>query len=138
MRIDGACSCGAIRIEAEADPEKVQICHCTDCQTGTGSAFRVSIPVAGANFKMTGKPSIFVKTTAESGNPRAQAFCGTCGAPIYSTSPGEGVQGSYMVRVGILRQRDQLMPKRQNWFRSARAWVTSMDAIPKNEKQPKA
>ena len=40
-----------------------------------------------------------------------------------------------MVRVGILAQRDQLAPKRQNWFRSARAWVTSMDALPKNQKQ---
>jgi hypothetical protein len=64
-----------------------------------------------------------------------QAFCPTCGTPLYSTSPGEGVQASYMVRVGILRQRDQLAPKRQNWFRSAQPWVTAMDAIPKNQKQ---
>jgi hypothetical protein len=40
-----------------------------------------------------------------------------------------------MVRVGILQQRDQLAPQRQNWFRSARNWVTAMDGIPKNEKQ---
>jgi hypothetical protein len=40
-----------------------------------------------------------------------------------------------MVRVGILAQRDLLAPKRQSWFRSARDWVTRMDAIPKNEKQ---
>jgi hypothetical protein len=39
-----------------------------------------------------------------------------------------------MVRVGILRQRDQLTPRRQNWFRSARAWVTELSAIPRNEK----
>jgi hypothetical protein len=45
------------------------------------------------------------------------------------------VQASYMVRVGILRQRDQLLPRRQNWFRSARSWVTDLAAIPKNEKQ---
>ena len=135
MKIDGACACGAIRIEGEAEPERTQICHCTDCQTGTGSAFRVSIPVPGATLRMTGKPAIYLKTTAESGNPRAQAFCPTCGSPIYSTTPGEGVQSSYMVRVGILRQRDQLTPRRQNWFRSARSWVVAIDVIPKNEKQ---
>jgi hypothetical protein len=135
MKINGACHCGFIAIEGEADPERVTICHCTDCQTGTGSAFRVSIPVPGASFKMTGEPANYLKTTADSGNPRLQAFCGKCGSPIYSTSPGEGVQPSYMVRVGILEQRDRLMPKRQNWFRSARPWVTSLDAIPKNEKQ---
>ena len=84
---------------------------------------------------MTGTPATYLKTTAESGNPRLQAFCPRCGSPIYSTSPGEGTQPSYMVRVGILRQRDQLAPKRQSWFRSARSWVTGMDAIPKNQKQ---
>jgi hypothetical protein len=75
MKVEGACHCGLITIEAEVDPERVMICHCTDCQTGTGSAFRVSIPVAGINFKMNGQPTIYLKTTAESGNPRAQAFC---------------------------------------------------------------
>jgi hypothetical protein len=135
MKIDGQCSCGAIKIEGEADPEKTQICHCTDCQTSTGTAFRISIPVPGATFKMTGQPNIYVKTTADSGKPRVQAFCGTCASPIYSTTPGEGVQPSYTVRVGILRQRDQLTPRRQIWWRSARPWVTGLDAVPKSEKQ---
>jgi hypothetical protein len=138
MKIDGACHCGFISIEGEADPQTVQICHCTDCQTGTGSAFRVSIPVPGASFKMSGQPTNYLKTTSDSGRPRLQAFCPQCGSPIYSTSPGDGVQSSYMVRVGILRQRDQLTPQRQNWFRSARAWVTHLDAVPKNEKQASA
>lgn len=138
MRIDGACHCGFIKIEGEADPQKTQICHCTDCQTGTGSAFRVSIPVPGTTFKMAGQPTLYVKTTADSGRPRVQAFCPKCGSPIYSTTPGEGVQPSYTVRVGILRQRDQLIPRRQNWFRSARAWVIELGAVPKNEKQAPA
>jgi hypothetical protein len=138
MRIDGACHCGFITIEGEADPERAQICHCTDCQSGTGSAFRVSIPVPGAAFKMTGQPSLYLKTTADSGKPRLQAFCPKCGSPIYSTTPGEGMQPSYMVRVGILRQRQQLIPRRQNWFRSARSWVTELAAVPKNEKQAPA
>ena len=135
MRIDGSCHCGFIAIEGEADPEKVQICHCTDCQTGTGSAFRISIPVPGASFKMSGQPTTYLKTTADSGRPRVQAFCGKCGSPIYSTTEGDGVQPSYTVRVGILRQRDQLAPRRQQWFRSARPSVTELASVPKNEKQ---
>ena len=135
MRVTGVCHCGAITIEGEADPEKVGICHCTDCQTGTGSAFRVSVPVAGATFRMSGEPASYLKTTAESGNPRLQAFCPRCGSPIYSTTPGDGRQPSYMVRVGILRQRNEFMPKRQNWFRSAQPWVTGLAAIHRNETQ---
>jgi hypothetical protein len=34
-----------------------------------------------------------------------------------------------------LRQRDQFVPRRQNWYRSARAWVTEIGSIPTNEKQ---
>ena len=135
MKIDGSCSCGNIKIEGEADPDKASVCHCTDCQTGTGTAFRISIPVKGDSFKVTGEPTIYIKTTADSGNPRAQAFCGKCGSPLYSTTPGEGPQAMYIVRVGILKQRDQLEPKRQIWWRSARPWVTGLDAIRKIEKQ---
>lgn len=135
MRIDGACHCGSITIEGEVDPATVSICHCTDCQTSSGSAFRVSVLVPGPTFKMTGKPATYIKTTAESGNPRVQAFCPTCGAPIYSTTPGDGPQAAYIVRVGILRQRDQLAPQRQIWFRSARDWIMGLDGVKKVEKQ---
>lgn len=135
MNIHGSCSCGFLTFEAEADPGKVSICHCTDCQTSTGSAFRVNVRVPGSTFRMlSGTPTIYVKTTADSGNPRAQAFCPRCGAPVYSTTPGDGPQPTYVVRVGVLRERDQLEPKAQNWTRSARRWVTEIGALPGNEK----
>jgi hypothetical protein len=86
MKVDGACHCGFIKIEAEVNPEKVTICHCTDCQSGTGSAFRVSIPTPGNSFKMTGQPVIYEKV-AESGNRRAQGFCPKCGSPIFPRRP---------------------------------------------------
>ncbi len=135
MKVDGGCACGAIKIEAEADPEKTQLCHCTDCQTATGTAFRVSVPVPGATLKLTGTPATYVKTTADSGNPRVQGFCGTCGTPLYSTTPGEGVQQMYVLRVGILRQRDQFAPRKQIWARSARNWLPQLDSVPRFEKQ---
>ena len=38
MKIDGACHCEAIAFEADVNPESVVICHCTDCQTMSGTA----------------------------------------------------------------------------------------------------
>ena len=38
------------------------------------------------------------------------------------------------MRVGILRQRDEFVPKKQNWFRSAMPWITTLPGIAKNEK----
>ena len=85
MKIDGRCHCGAIAYEAEIDPAKVLVCHCTDCQSLSGSAFRVAVPAEGGSFKLrSGKPKVYVKTTAESGTHRDQAFCPDCGSPIYA------------------------------------------------------
>jgi len=36
MKVQGSCHCGRITYEAEVDPGRVSLCHCTDCQTVTG------------------------------------------------------------------------------------------------------
>ncbi len=134
MHIDGGCHCGNITYEAEIDPEAVSICHCTDCQHLTGTAYRVNVRVRKEDLKMHGgKPKIYVKT-AESGNQRAHAFCPECGTPLYSTSTDADPQ-TYGLRVGTARQRAQLPPKRQGWHRSAMAWTKQIDALPKIETQ---
>jgi hypothetical protein len=134
MKIDGACHCGYITFEAEADPARTSICHCTDCQTLSGSAFRLSIPAAEGTFKLTGgEPAVYVKT-AESGSKRAQGFCPRCGTSIYATSVGDGPK-TYNVRVGSVRQRDQLVPKRQIWARSRQPWLAELGTINALDKQ---
>jgi hypothetical protein len=131
MKIDGHCHCGAISFEAEVDPEAVHICHCTDCQTLAGSAFRVNVRVPAADFALHGTPKTYVKT-AESGNRRRHAFCGECGAPIYACDADN--PQSYGLRLGTITQRALLAPKRQAWRRSALPWVDALAAIPAAEK----
>src|ERR671922_1759533 len=106
MKIDGGCHCGHITYVAEIDPDKVGICHCTDCQTLSGSAFRVSVPAAKEAFSLRGgEPKIYVKT-AESGNKRAQAFCPECGTALYAGAVDN--TGPLGLRLGTIKQRDQL------------------------------
>jgi len=89
MKIDGCCHCGYITYEAEIDPEKVMICHCTDCQTLCGSAFRTVALTREGTFKLlSGELKIYVKT-GENGAKRPQSFCPECGTPIYSTTVGD-------------------------------------------------
>lgn len=134
MKIDGACHCGFITFEAEADPEKTAICHCTDCQTLSGSAFRTAIPVPAATFRLlSGEPATYVKT-ADSGAKRAQGFCPRCGTALYATS-AEGKPAVYSVRVGTVRQRDRLVPRSQVWTRSRLPWVCMLVALPSIETQ---
>ena len=135
MQIDGRCHCGHIAYEAEVDPETVVICHCTDCQTLSGSAFRTVVFTREGTFKLlTGELKTYVKT-GESGNERAQTFCPECGTPIYSGSVGDGPK-VHGLRVGSVRQRDRLVPREQYWFRSSQAWLADLACIGRLEKQP--
>jgi hypothetical protein len=123
MKIEGQCHCGQITYEAVANADKVTICHCTDCQTLTGSAYRANVQASAETFVLrTGQPKIYIKT-AESGTKRAHAFCPACGAPIYSCAITD--PPTYSLRVGGITQRAELRPTRQIWCRSALPW--SMD-----------
>ena len=135
MKVDGACHCGRIRFEAEADPSTVVICHCTDCQTLSGSAFRTVVPTRRGSFRLlSGAPRVYVKT-ADSGNQRQQTFCADCGTPIYSAPIGEGAK-VVSLRVGNIRQRALLIPSDQYWHRSAQTWLGALPALKKRETQP--
>jgi hypothetical protein len=134
MKIDGRCHCGYISYEAEIDLEKVLICHCTDCQTLSGSAFRTVALTREDTFRLlSGTLKIYVKT-AESGSKRSQAFCPECGTPICSGTLGDGPK-IHGVRVGTTRQRHALVPKNQIWSRSSPRWLGEMSAIPNNQTQ---
>jgi hypothetical protein len=133
MRIDGSCHCGLITYQAEIDPDQVKICHCIDCQSLSGSAFRVVAPAPAAQFTISGEPTIYIKT-AESGSRRLQAFCPTCGSPIYATSADDQPPW-YMIRVGTARQRNQLVPKAQCWYRSSQGWIADISSLPRLETQ---
>ncbi len=134
MKVDGACHCGNISFKVEIDEGKVIICHCTDCQTLSGAAFRTVAFAPDSSFELlTGEMKLYVRT-AENGNQREQTFCPECGSPIYSTSPGKGPK-LLGIRAGTIRQRDKLKPVKQYWSRSAQDWLGELDSIPKIEKQ---
>lgn len=134
MKIDGSCHCGKIAYQAEVDPDAVGICHCTDCQNLTGSPYRATIQAPASGFTiLRGEPKIYIKTTAESGNRRAHAFCPECGSPIYAAAI-ENPQ-VYSLRVGSIKQRAQLHPKGQIWCRSALPWSMDLSRIEKLDRQ---
>jgi len=132
MKIHGQCHCGELTYEADVNPGQVSICHCTDCQILTGTAYRVSVPAKAADFRiLSGVPKIYVKT-AESGNARAQAFCATCGTPIYASDVNQ--PQVFNLRTGAIAERAALKPVRQIWCRSALDWVQHLDGMEMREK----
>ncbi len=134
MQVDGGCHCGAIKFTAVINPDAVGICHCRDCQIMSGTAFRVAAGTREADFQLqSGTPKIYVKT-AESGNPREQAFCADCGSHIYATSVG-GEDRMLMIRAGTLNQFGDLTPARQIWAGEGHEWAQHIGDMPALEKQ---
>lgn len=130
MNVTGNCHCGEVEFTAIVDENSVLICHCNDCQTLSGSAFRTVVKSQLNGFTFTkGKAKEYIKLAA-SGNKRAQGFCQHCGSSLYACN--QALEDRiYSVRVGVLKQRGQLMPKSQNWCNAAMPWLTQLNLIPR-------
>ena len=136
MNIDGTCLCGQIKFEAIIDPETATICHCTDCQINSGTAFGYVVGAINDSFNLLkGELSFYIKL-ADSGAKRELAFCGKCGTRIYA-KPESGKPGFFGLRVGTIRQRKSLQPKRQAWKKSCLDWVECIETDQTFETQPK-
>jgi hypothetical protein len=127
MKIDGGCHCGEIRFEAEVNPHRTIICHCTDCQTISGAPYRVNVVAPTAKFRMTGAPKTYVKV-GSSGDRVVTAFCGDCGSALYSCK-GDDPEFLF-VRVGSVNQRAELVPEAQGFASSAMPWARDISLIP--------
>lgn len=131
MQVHGSCHCGSVQYEAAVDPERTTICHCTDCQKLTGSAYRVSVPAEEGSFRLTsGEPTIYVKV-GDSGSHRAQAFCPTCGSPLYTYDADS--PKIYGLRVGCIAERQALVPRKQKFCRSALQWTESLHGMERRD-----
>ncbi|CCK77198.1 Glutathione-dependent formaldehyde-activating, GFA [Oleispira antarctica RB-8] len=128
MEITGQCHCGELKFTARVNPEKTLICHCSDCQRLSASAFRTAVmsELNGLTFTQ-GQPKEYIKI-AESGNHRAQGFCQNCGTGIYATSVSDEPK-VYAIRVGAVDQSAALVPVFQIFCRSAQSWVNDIGAI---------
>lgn len=131
MQVTGNCHCGAISFTATIDPAKVVVCHCADCQQLSGAPFRAVVPVPAENVALTGHPKHYTKV-AESGNRRAQAFCGECGTQLYATEADE--PKVLNLRLGCVNERAQLVPAVQIWGESAMPWRQQLDNVPVHSK----
>lgn len=125
MQITGACHCGAIRYTAEIDPDLIGICHCTDCQRLTGSAYRVTAATLAGTFHVDHGVARRYRKIGDSGQPSDQFFCGDCGSPLWR----ESADGEIGIRLGTIDQRRDLKPHHQTWKGSALPFVFDLGGL---------
>ena len=130
MRITGGCFCKKIRYTANIDPKTVTICHCTDCQINSGTAYGVVVSVTNEEFILEDGKLTYFEKIADSGARRSLAFCSSCGTRIYA-KPADEKPGHFGIRVGTVDQRESLISRQQAWFNSALDWVTDITNLKK-------
>jgi hypothetical protein len=103
-----------------------------DCQAISGAPYRATVPAVAGKFMLRGEPRTYVKTSS-SGNELVLAFCGDCGAALYSAKREN--PSVFNLRLGAVKQRAQLVPKAQFWCRSAMPWVMDISRLPQSPDQ---
>ncbi|MEI8623869.1 GFA family protein [Pseudoalteromonas sp. B137] len=124
-----------LNIKAKSQNNNALVCHCSDCQRMSSGPFRAVIIAEPNSVVFTqGEPKEFVKT-AQSGNKRAQGFCGTCGTTLYATNEAKADR-VYGLRIGAVDQRDQFTPTAQIWAKSTLSWLSGLHEVPAFDTTP--
>lgn len=129
----GSCECNSIRYEFNGEPLTCYACHCTDCQTSSGSAFGLSMILHDKDLKVV-KGEIAVNTMDVNGTKVQRHHCSECGTPFWF-SAGE-YPGMVALKPGTFEDTSWFKPIAHLWLRSAQPWVKLDEATKKFEKQP--
>ena len=97
MKVTGGCHSRHVTYKADVDPTAVGVCHCTDCQTRTGTVSCATIASLSGTLATNETAKTHIKI-AESGNKRVHAFCPKYGEPSYAAA-AESSPSTYRLRV---------------------------------------
>ncbi|MGN6820917.1 MAG: GFA family protein [Sphingomonas sp.] len=121
--LEGGCACGAVRYRLASAPMIVHCCHCTNCQTETGSAFVINAVIEAERVALLSGAPEPVMTPSESGKGQEIVRCPTCHVALWSHYAGSGRKSAF-VRVGTLDDPARLPPDVHIYTRSKLPWVT--------------
>lgn len=122
--VAGACNCGAVQYEIDAELSGVFVCHCSICRRSTGSNGIAVVVVKNEHFQwVCGEEHI-----AYWRKPDTQWetwFCRICGAPV----PGRNDAQRMFVPAGSITQGgDALRVIHHIWVGSKAVWDEIADA----------
>lgn len=117
--LTGSCLCGKVRISVRGAPDRVGICHCTDCRQESGSAFTFFGIWPAGQFEHTGETASF----------SGRCFCPHCGARVFSLDAREAE-----VKLGILSAAPTpLSPTYELWIKRREPWLRPIDGAEQYE-----
>lgn len=126
--IEGGCQCGEVRYRLTSEPLACYVCHCSDCQRRTGSAFSTALVVPTEGLTVVkGAPSPYYASLS-GGRTKSGQHCAQCSTRLWGT-----IQMEPTIRVlqpGTLDDPRQFRPVAHVWTRSVLPWVVIPEGTP--------
>lgn len=96
-----SCCCGNLSLDIHAQPLRVSVCHCRQCQKRTGSVFgaQARFPAEAVVITEVAPAAEYVRT-GDSGTRIHLHFCAQCGSTVYYRV--EDLPDFIMVPVGVM------------------------------------
>src|ERR1700724_4751274 len=133
MELSGGCLCGKVRYSASADPIFVGVCHCTNCQKSSGTAFNAVIAVPKPAVRMTGTVSTY-EGRGDTGKATYKRFCPECGSPVVEEAAI--MADVVMIPTGTLDDPSAIKPVMQIYCDSAQSWALLGGEVQRFAKMP--
>lgn len=117
--LSGMCLCGRVRVTVRGKPNRVGICHCTDCRQESGSAFTFFGIWPAHQFEHSGETAVF----------SGRRFCPNCGSRMFSLDEHEAE-----IKLGMLPEAPTpLAPTYELWIKRRETWLRPVEGADQYE-----
>ena len=130
---EGGCSCGDVRYTLSEEPLSIYACHCTDCQTETGSAFYLAVVVKRAALDFGDSELDLEPYQLPDGRIKGAWRCRRCRGPLGGPSAIETLAS---IDGGTFDDTSWIRPAGHIWTRSAQPWIGLAEDAIQFEGQP--
>jgi hypothetical protein len=118
-----------VRYRVTGEPLALVICHCSECQRASGSAFGMGLITRKQHFELeSGLLKSFTRSS-DSGRLVVCSFCPECGTRIHHEP--SYLEGVFNVRAGTLDDTSGLKPTMEAWTASRQDWL-QLPAFPRS------
>ena len=133
ISVKGRCRCGRAAFVLCEEPIAFYLCHCTDCQAESGSAFGQSMIVRREAIDSIEGPVHEHTVEWRNGQRSYVTHCANCLTHLWGRS--EEMPQIRGLNAGSLEATSELQPYGNMWARSKRDWVVLAPG-PVHDQQP--
>jgi len=127
------CQCSQAKYQLKGEPLTCYTCHCTDCQSESGSAFTLSMVVNAADVELV-QGDVKVDTYHHNNTEIKRHSCHRCGSALWFSA--DSIGDYYALKAGAFEDSSWIKPIAHLWTGSAQPWLQLDDDIPRYEAQP--